>query len=451
MPLLARLFAGAALMAAAAAGHAWSDHASLLWPMVRGIPELLAPSLRAQSLDAFLAVEAEGLETLLAEEERRARARSDAYAARPEALRFSAAAPDRRAAFLAAIRVNPTLSYPLYRQDTVEDEPAASPLAWSFLSVPAAGAGHPAARYRALAPGAPVAPAHVIASASDEPDFGMDIGLFADSGTGFGRRYGFGAQPFGNPNLAYGSQAPFHMGFYHLDWLTRSAQPDLLRTYPAWRVRLFGALARFAFARGHDYWGWRFSGWALHYIGDLTQPYHAQPLPGVGTPEALWLVLRGRTAEAIQLVSNRHGLIESYQYQRVQADLKDRAWETPLMRTLAASAPVPVWEEGTLVDVLARESVAAGAELDAALLAHAPARFVADPSFEWTGSGEEPGVLASIAREGGARALDAVFLRQMARFSRFARAWLERTRTLARSRAEQQAPEQPIEPVPEQP
>lgn len=72
----------------------------------------------------------------------------------------------------------------------------------------------------------------MIASANDEPDFGMDIGLFADNGTDFGQRYGFGQQPFGNPNLDYGSQAPFHMGFYHLDWLTRTAQPSLLRTYP---------------------------------------------------------------------------------------------------------------------------------------------------------------------------------------------------------------------------
>ena len=53
----------------------------------------------------------------------------------------------------------------------------------------------------------------------------MDIGLFADNGTDFGQGYGFGIQPFGNPNLEYSSQAPFHMGFYHLDWLTRTAQP----------------------------------------------------------------------------------------------------------------------------------------------------------------------------------------------------------------------------------
>ena len=73
---------------------------------------------------------------------------------------------------------------------------------------------------RTLAAGDPVTIAEVIASASDEPDFGMDVGLYEDNGTAFGAVYGFGETPFGNDNLDYGSQAPFHMGFSHLDWLT---------------------------------------------------------------------------------------------------------------------------------------------------------------------------------------------------------------------------------------
>ena len=133
-----------------------------------------------------------------------------------------------------------------------------APLAWSEMSFLGGGTSQLAARYWALAPSEPVSIAEVIASANDEPDFGMDVGLFADNGTDFGQRYGFGIQPFGNPNLEYSSQAPFHMGFYHLDWLTRAAQPSLLRTYPLWRIALFGELAELAFSTGHDYWGWRF-------------------------------------------------------------------------------------------------------------------------------------------------------------------------------------------------
>ena len=55
--------------------------------------------------------------------------------------------------------------------------PEQAPLAWSDLSFLGA-ALQLAARYWALAPGEPVSIAEVIASANDEPDFGMDIGLF---------------------------------------------------------------------------------------------------------------------------------------------------------------------------------------------------------------------------------------------------------------------------------
>jgi hypothetical protein len=217
------------------------------------------------------------------------------------------------------------------------------------------------------------------------------------------------------------------MGFYHLDWLTEAAQPDLLRTFPAWRVDLFGRLAEFAFATGHDYWGWRFAGWALHYIGDLTQPYHAQPLPGVGTAEALWLVVQGRTAEAVQLVSNRHGVIESFQYQRLQSALNAADPAAPLLSAIRETSG-HLWSEASLVDELALASVEAGADLDAALLANVPARFVDDPTFEWTGSGEETKIVDTMRGAGGdasVLALDESLIRQLARFGRFARAWVE--------------------------
>ncbi|MDP5053706.1 MAG: hypothetical protein NWP69_07950 [Congregibacter sp.] len=227
----------------------WSDHASLLWPLVRTQPDLLLPSVQAESLDDFVTAEASGLAALLAEHESMSRAQLPNYASRPDALAFTADAVDLRAAFLRAIRVNPELAYALYRQTTVEDAHVPPALAESFeqLSFLEGGVSHDSIVYIALTPGEWVAPAHVLASGSDEPDFGVDIGLFEDNDTAFGAVYGFGTQPFGNPNLDYSSQAPFHMGFYHLDWLTKSAQPDLLRTYPEWRVSLFRALSHYAF------------------------------------------------------------------------------------------------------------------------------------------------------------------------------------------------------------
>jgi hypothetical protein len=410
---------------------AWSDHASLLWPLVRTMPDLLQPTVTVESLDAFLQAEAQGLEQLLADEEVHARQTIIPYAPRPDSLVFRADARDLRRAFFEAVRINPTLFYAPYRQATVEDvaEYDVTILRYADLSFLTPDVTNKDTVYFQLSPGDRVAPAHIIASASDEPDFGMDIGLFTNYGSEFGARYGFAEQPFGNPNLEYSSQAPFHMGFYHLDWLTRTAQPALLNTYPEWRIQLFGALAAYAFSTGHDYWGWRFTGWALHYIGDLSQPYHAQPLPGVSTASALWLLVWGETDQAIQLVSNRHGVLESYQYQRVQDALNRRAWDDPILLSIASGGPATEYADRTLRDGLSLESAEAGTAIDAALETYMPARFVSNPSFEWTGSGEEPGVVDTVRNEGGAQAVDALDLAvaaQLRRFSRYARAWIDR-------------------------
>jgi hypothetical protein len=428
--------AGVLLATLCPGAFGWSDHAGLLWPLLRTLPTLTETTVPAEPLEDFVRAEAAGLEALLGEHERVARDDLPHYPPLPQALAFRADAADPRAAFLAAIRVNPTLAYGLYRQLTVEDVPPDFPLLQfadlSFLGTSEASSH---ARYWLLEAGDPVSPAHVLAVGNDEPDFGMDVGLYQDNGTQFGAQYGFGTQPFGNPNLDYSSQAPFHMGFYHLDWLTRTAQPDLLRTLPEWRISLFGALADFAFATGHDYWGWRFAGWALHYVGDLSQPYHAQPLPGIGTAEALWLVIRGRSGEAIQLVSNRHGVLESYQFQRVRAALAAGRWQDPLLAAVAAGGQAPEFTDRTVREALSLESVEAGAALDAALAAHMPARFVSDPAFEWSGSGEESRIVAAVREEGGDAAivaLDGALQEQLRRFSRYARAWIER-----RSRAAQ--------------
>ena len=212
---------------------AWSDHASLVWPLLRSQPVLMQQSVAAEPLDAFLMAEQEGIARTLAAVESWSVATIEHYSPTPDELRWGRGHAPTAERFFAAIRVNPTLPYRLYVDLSPERaQPAQPPLAWSELSFLGGGTSQLAARYWALAPGEPVSIAEVIASANDEPDFGMDIGLFADNGTDFGQRYGFGIQPFGNPNLDYGSQAPFHMGFYHLDWLTRTAQPSCFGLTP---------------------------------------------------------------------------------------------------------------------------------------------------------------------------------------------------------------------------
>ena len=409
---------------------AWSDHASLVWPLLRTQTDWVEGKVAAESLDQFLVAESEGIRSTLNRLETWSIAQIPHYPPTPGSLRVPSLGPISVAEFLAAIRVNPTLPYRLYVHELPESGPRqAAPLSWRELSFLGGGTSQWQVRYWPLAEGEAVTIAEVVASASDEPDFGMDIGLFEDNGTDFGSRYGFGAQPFGNPNLDYGSQAPFHMGFYHLDWLTRTVQPDLLRTYPLWRMALFGDLAQLAFETGHPYWGWRFLGWGLHYVGDLTQPYHAVPLPGVDTLDALWLVAQGKTAEAIQLVSNRHGVIESYQYQQLMSALSRKDWSAPLLRAISDHADTTRQDYPALLLELTAQSVAAASDFDAAIAEHVPAQFVADPGFEWTGSGFETRIVELVREEGGEAAvarLDAEVIEQLTRFSRMAARWLAR-------------------------
>lgn len=432
---------GAILLATSQQVLAWSDHASLLWPLLRSQPELLETRLSTETLDAFVLAEAGGLATMLKAADTTAKEQIAGYPALPAALVFRPNTDHNLTQqFLAAIRVNPTLPYRLYQQVMPEDTRPLSAdtvvdiTALSFLKP---GLSQQDIQYRQLAVGEQVSPAVVLASGNDEPDFGMDIGLFTDNSTEFGLQYGFGAQPFGNPNLDYGSQAPFHMGFYHLDWLTKKAQPGLLQTYPEWRIFLFSQLAEYAFTTGHDYWGWRFMGWALHYIGDLTQPYHAVPLPGVTTVQALWLVAQGKTNDAVQRVSNRHGVLESYQLQRMRQDMAAGQWHSPLLAAAADSAPVPTFNADTVRAALTRESAESSARLDAQLEQYMPWLFIADPGFEWTGSAEEPQLLQRIVKDKGASAiaaLDGEVAGHLHRFARYAQMWVNQALALERGR-----------------
>ena len=416
---------------------AWSDHASLLWPLLRTQPELLETRLTTETLDAFILAEADGLTAALRAIDVASQATFASYPALPEALVFRPNI-DRNLTqqFLGAIRVNPTLPYSLYQQVMPEDARPIDPTTavdFNRLSFLKASLSQDGISYRKLAVGELVSPAVVLASGNDEPDFGIDVGLFADNNTEFGLRYGFGKQPFGNAHLDYGTQAPFHMGFYHLDWLTKKAQPGLLQTYPEWRIFLFSQLAEYAFNTGHDYWGWRFMGWALHYIGDLTQPYHTVPLPGVSTPEALWLVVQGKTNEAIQLVSNRHGVLESYQLQRMRQDMTAGQWHSPLLAAAADSVPVPKFDANTVRQALTYESAEASTQLDATLEMFMPWLLISDPGFEWTGSSEEPKLLALIIEEKGASAiaqLDGEVASHLHRFARYAQMWVNQALTM---------------------
>ncbi|MCD6680555.1 MAG: hypothetical protein LT102_07860 [Burkholderiaceae bacterium] len=412
---LPRAVLSAWVLSCAAPAFAWSGHALDTWAALKDMPELarLEP-VRVESLDAFLVAQADALGPVLDAAEAWSREHVPAYPPRPEALRFDAAGaqlPDeRRRRFIAALRIAPDVRLALFLKRLSPNDAVGLPsLARSRVSTLADDDGEDkagASPFVALREGETVSPLDVVATASDEPDYGLDIGLWENNGTEQGRVYGFGKQPFGNPALSFGTQAPFHMGFYYESPIVYAAAGFLKRTYPEYRIHLYRTLALHALRTGHDYWGWRFAGWAMHYIQDLTQPYHARVLPGVSTLRMLWINALdiagapGAKARAIRLVSNRHLALENFQRTAVVAE-QGAAGEGPLLRALAdesrgASRPTAatagdeagagsstVFGEDDPRAVVAKRSASAADALDREVAATLPARYVDDTGFEF--------------------------------------------------------------------
>ncbi|MCE9660903.1 MAG: hypothetical protein K8R60_20440 [Burkholderiales bacterium] len=388
----AAILVGASL--AAGAASAWSNHALCTWTALSVLPEVtVRPPVRVESLASFVAADPAGLAALLRDEEAWARAHVPTYPARPDSLAFRAeAAPPAElvARFLAALRVNPGARLALYLQLPPGQTAGGRPtLREADVTVMKTDEAARLNTFVALRKGELVPAIDVIASASDEPDYGLDFGLWQDNGTAHGAVYGFGKQPFGNPAVEWSSQGPLHLGYFHEAQIVYKAAPFLLRAYPEYRIHLWRSLAAFALRTGHDYWAWRFAGWGLHYLQDLTQPYHARVLPGVSVPRMLWINtldlagVHGPRQDAVQLVTNRHFALENF----------ERGW----MREMhAAPALADVGREAlrdTRLDVAAayaddwprhvvsKQASAAADALDAALVAGMPAGYTSDPKY----------------------------------------------------------------------
>lgn len=312
---------------------AWSNHSFVTYRAFDTMPEVAqAAPVPAQPLETFLKDQEAAIATLLADQEQWARTHMPQYAPRAAALDFkpdpARSDAERRKAFLTALRVSPLSRFALYLQPDPRETPDPARLLPHDAVNLLPEQPNDTHRFVGIAPQQLVAPLAVLASASDEPDYGLDVNLWQDSPSDWGKTYGFGTLPFGNPALYYATQAPFHMGFYHQDWLIYKAAPFIQRTYPLMRIQQYASLAKLAFRTGHAYWGWRFSGLALHYIQDLTQPYHADLAPGDSTLRLLSAnVLAmagwpGRRDDLIVLLSNRHLALEKFQNEAMYANAR---------------------------------------------------------------------------------------------------------------------------------
>ncbi len=380
---------------AATQALAWGNHSLASYRAFERMPEVVnASTVTVEPLDTFLRSEENTIEALLASQEAWALANLDKYPQRPAALAFTAdstrSEEARRLAFLMALRVAPNSKLALYYQPDPWYPVSGSPVPHNTVNTLPEGAGS-SYKYLALKPGDQVSALTVLATASDEPDYGLDIHLWDDSPSDWGTIYGFGAQPFGNPALSYSSQAPFHMGFMHEGRLLYLAAPFIKRTYPLLRSHQFATLASLAFRTGHGYWGWRFAGLSLHYLQDLTQPYHASLAPGESSArlmavQALSMAgLPGMKNDMVVLLSNRHLVLEKYQTELLLR-AANRQQESALERALHAvdrDKAYPDWNDRYLRDVVSQQAGRAAVPLAQAIVAAMPPGYVSDPGFDF--------------------------------------------------------------------
>jgi hypothetical protein len=201
----------------------------------------------------------------------------------------------------------------------------------------------------------------------------MDQDLFTVEG------YNYGPSPYGG-DTGMSSQAPFHMAFLYESPIFAALVPRLRKSFMEERVRVFLALAQLAFAKGIAYWGWRFSSWAMHYLQDLTQPYHARALPF----SLLKIIRRAQwagnwrafAAANRNLLRNRHVLFEAVTHFLLNDAVK-RYSTHPLLLSLAGGGEST---EGTVGAVM-KQAASVAASL-AAKADESVARLIDDPRIE---------------------------------------------------------------------
>ena len=96
----------------------------------------------------------------------------------------------------------------------------------------------------------------ILINYSDEPDWDLDTNLKLNRLQG----------------LTGGSQGYRHMYFSVFAGLLKAGDAPK-------RASHFFEMSKIAFGKGDNYWGFRFAARAVHYLEDLSQPYHAYPVP----------------------------------------------------------------------------------------------------------------------------------------------------------------------------
>lgn len=379
----------------------WDNHHLPTYFAFLEMPAVVnAAPVAVEPIESFLKAEEQKIETLLSSQEEWAQSNLPRYAARPAELVFRADPKRddnaRRKAFVEALRVAANIKLALFIEpapSTTIDPARRQP--YNLVStLPEAVFGF--YRFTRLDIGEMVSPLLVLAAGADEPDFGTDIDCWEDSPSEWGKRYHFGNLPFGNHSLNITTQAPFHMGFYHQSSLIYRAAPFVERTYPLLRIHQFIGLSELAFKTDHPYWGWRFAGNALHYVQELTNPYHASLLPGVSTPRMLGIYLLDMAGfsrmkdDMTVLVSNRHLAFERYEIEMLfrETQVGNAKSLIEALQSTQRDKDFPTWSDNYVRDLVSAEAFAFADRVDQAVAMSMPKRYMSDPSYDFGAQGE---------------------------------------------------------------
>jgi hypothetical protein len=374
------------------ASQAAGFHTPASYRALEVMPEVAdANRVAVESLDSFLRLQEKTLEALLASQEAWAIATLEYYPQSPPELAFVArpqrSEEARRAAFLRALRVSPDTKFALFYEPDPNGPNNTNPSrgtlnAAQVGSVTAGGSlAGPEKKFLALRPGDLITPLAILASASDEPGYGMDAYLWSDSPTKSPLQYGFGPQPFGDTGSAIDAQAPFQMGFFHEDALLYSVAPWARRSMVRARYYQFSTLASLALRTGHDYWGWRFAGLALYYLQNQTHPYFARLAPG----ESSMALLGYYTLARLGMPAQRKDRIRAIANQRVALTGVQAALVSSSKTALQAQdqdANYPEWSNTYLRNVVSAQAAQLADAAHQVLLDNLPAEWLVQPGID---------------------------------------------------------------------
>jgi hypothetical protein len=152
-------------------------------------------------------------------------------------------------------------------------------------------------------------------------------------------------------------------------------------------------------------------GWGLHYLGDLSMPYHTTALPGYSPFRMLVVNLLSMLGfprlqeNAVQISSNRHMALEIYQRDRLAEAVRGGDTQHTLMSVLLRERDVPAYADSLPRKRMARLSYCMSWEVDDTIARLMPRDFVSNPSIELADRPDRDQVVDMVVAAHGGAAL----------------------------------------------